>query len=94
MKPEVIIVISKKELFIGGAQLILKQVQDGDFLCQIVFIESLLLLCHDEHNNSKKIFYFLTNVAGVMECVQNIVRKGHTVINKTFLLRESSKFYL
>lgn len=60
-----------------------------------MFIENLLSIWHnEEHNNSKKIFYFLTNVAGVMECVQDILRKGHAVVNKTFLLRENSKFYL
>lgn len=95
MKSEIIIVVSHEELFINGAQLILEQVQMASFGCRVMFIEDWFFKYGEEyHNNEKKLFYFLTNVDGVMACVHDVLRNRHIVINKTFLLGENSKLYL
>lgn len=96
MRSEIIIVVSKKEAFINGAQLILEQVRTIGFECLIIFIEDWSLDYNEKSSDQKKIFYFLTNVDEVIACIQDVLRNGHIIINKIFLFRlgEHSKFYL
>lgn len=93
MKEGIIIAISRRELFIDGAKLILEQIKKAGVDCQIIFIEDYFK--HSGHKeNRKKIFYFLANIAAVEACAKYVLRKGHGVINEKFLYKEKSKFYL
>jgi hypothetical protein len=95
MNPGIVIVVSKKEMFVNGARLILEQIQRNGFSCHIIFVEDQIFKHGEGYNNSKKkVFYFLTNVAQVKSYVQNILQEEHVVVNKSCLLREKSKFYL
>ncbi|MFA6119698.1 MAG: hypothetical protein WC688_07280 [Parachlamydiales bacterium] len=95
MKAEIIIVISRKERFINGAKLILKQIKQDGFECQIIFIEDYFVIYNGKRDKrKKKIFYFLTNVEDVKKCAKNALQEGHVVVNKKYLFKKRSKFYL
>lgn len=88
------IIVSQKENFINGAQIIKDNFEKSGFHCEIVFIEDIVLGTNNQVISGTRIIYFLTNSGIISQYCEHFDSLGHYIISRECITGDNSKFYL